>query len=501
VILLSPLAALAASPPVAGAVVREQLAYDPIRDFALEDYLTNSIYARAFGRIETDRGDLWFFEGRFQNHVTMRDLNVSPATLDAHLEAWQGLGLGETGWDGRIAGPVNLRVGALVERWGQLSVLSVADVLNPNDLRVGLLTPPEYLKIPVPMAIVGIGAGKLRFETVLVPFAGRDRLFLRETNWGPVRQDWTSGLIYEIKGWGEEGSPAFQTQQSVLDSLRALTIDMDPSSRRSLDEALLDSELPQAFWGNGEIAQRVEIEGRNALLAVMGGSLRSNQPLTSINEAVVDILRTQTLPEDQQEILELQETVLGNLAEVRWPRTWVAGAEGSALVGPLQVSAETLWTQRSIVRLSYGRATTTPSLGVGLGLLYARDSSFTVTVEGRYLHLFDPPEELLLSRPDHVQVAALARWTLARGRLTLQAGGMFDPTFRESAGAGPAVTWRATDHVQLELGGVVLLGSSPAPEGLLGAADPGTDALTYAGGPVSFIQNNDAVTLAVQFIR
>jgi hypothetical protein len=380
-------------------VVREQVAYDPTRDFALEDFLTNSVYARTFGRIETDRGDRWFFEGRLQNHVTLRDLNPA-ASLDPHVEGWADVGLGETGWSGRLGDAADLRVGALIEPWGRLNVLSVADVLNPRDLREGLLTPPELVKIPVPMAVLGVGSKALRAETVLVPFAFHDQLFLRETNWSPVRQGWAPDLLFRMEDWLPPDSDQTLTAQEVLDNLHDLAIDPDPSTRRALDQAVLGNQLPQAFWGNGELAERIELTGPNAMVAVMGGSLRATEPATRLNRALVDVLRTRTLPDtsDPNAILDLQDRVLGDIVTVDWPRTWVAGADGSVLAGPVQVSAEALWTQRSIVRLPYLRARTVPSLGVGLGLLYLRGSSLAVTVEGRYVHLFDAPVHPLVTR-------------------------------------------------------------------------------------------------------
>src|SRR5262245_18299274 len=143
-------AAQAAEPPTIGGTVRAQFAYDPVRDYAYEDFFTDSTYARAWAEGEFERGDRWFIEGRFQHHLLMGDESCSQR-FTPRVKGWWDLGLGESGWDGKIGGPVSLRIGALVANWGKLDLLPVADVLNAHDFRAGLLAPVEYQKIPEPL--------------------------------------------------------------------------------------------------------------------------------------------------------------------------------------------------------------------------------------------------------------------------------------------------------------------------------------------------------------
>src|SRR5687768_14667284 len=152
-LLLMPLAHAADAPTIGGSL-RAQRSYDPVRDFDAEDFLAESNYARAWANGELPRGDRRFVDGCFQHHFWMADTKVGQVP-DPEFEGWWDLGLGESGWGGRIGnGPVDLRVGALIERWGKLDLLPVADVLNARDFRAGLLAPVEFQKLPEPMAVL-----------------------------------------------------------------------------------------------------------------------------------------------------------------------------------------------------------------------------------------------------------------------------------------------------------------------------------------------------------
>ena len=73
------------------------------------------------------------------------------------------------------------------------------------------------------------------------------------------------------------------------------------------------------------------------------------------------------------------------------------------------------------------------------------------------------PSTLLFSVPDHFQVAGGVRWSVLGERLTLQMGGIYDLSYQEYMAAGPLAAWRVNDHLQFELGGVVLQGFKTPP--------------------------------------
>ncbi|MEZ4235865.1 MAG: hypothetical protein R3F59_06820 [Myxococcota bacterium] len=489
--------AAASAAPTVGGVLRPELAIDlPGEKNQLPGEFSTDVntFGRAFARDETQRGDLWFFEARFQHHAWF----PQGAEGLGETEGWWDMGLGETGFDGKLGGPVRLRIGALVERWGKLDLLPVADVINPRDGRSGLMTPLEYQKIPVPMATVVVGNDTFRSKTSLIPFSTADRLWLRETDWSYVRQGWTDAYLSSIKGWRDPDGDVANGWNSLVTSLRLSQQELGPSLRRGLDQAVNGKNIPEALLVNGEIAQRFELRLHSLDLAVMGGLLRSRQPQTALDPAIVDFLKGGVAPSDddivafQQEVV--QPALQGGPLDVSWPRTAVVGADGSALVGPVQVRGEAMWQSHRVVRQPWGQSTTVPQLGAGLGLDYFRGSSFQLTLEARWLHLFDPPAKMVLSLPDQVQLAGGLRWSFVRDQVFVQLGGAYDVSFAEGL-VRPTVGVRATDWLQLELGAVVLGGlDTPPPAGL-------EEALTYQGGPLSYWSQNDAITFAVSLIR
>ena len=457
-----------------------------------EDVLTQHTWARMFASDETERGDRWFLEGRFQHHVLVGD----------DVEAWYELGLGESGWDGRLGGPespARLRAGVLRERWGKTDLLPVLDVLNPTDARIGPLTDPAHRRLPVPMATLQLGTGRFRSETTVIPFAGADRLWLRETDWSLIRQDMVEDFIQNdlgrdplVDGWFDELPLADQdVLRPTIDAALENVQNLDPSLRRGQDYTTNTDGLPQAFVGNGELAQRLEWRGNNVDVALVGGLLRSTFPQAVLDAEFRNVLEQEALPQGTDEQSALQQAALvGTPLEVTWPRTAMAGIEGSGLVGPLQVRAEAgYWTDR-VVRRHFGNSQTVPQAAAAVGIDYVRGTTFLATLEARWQHLFDAPGDLVFSKPDQVQIALGVQASFLAERLKLTVGGAYDASFQELM-LRPTLAWRVSDRVQLEAGGLVLEGfETDAPAGLL-------EALTYEGGPASFWSQNDSVTVAL----
>lgn len=84
-------------------------------------------------------------------------------------------------------GPLEMRLGKQIVRWGKTDQLSPVDVLNPEDLREGITWETEDRKIPVWMARLKAFRGPFGLEGVLVPFFEPHDVNIFGTDWAVFR--------------------------------------------------------------------------------------------------------------------------------------------------------------------------------------------------------------------------------------------------------------------------------------------------------------------------
>lgn len=490
--------------PVVGGTVKPTVWADLVPgDFEDEDVVEVDTWARLFANGELPSRDRWFVEARLQHHALF-----GPSDTGTPTEGWWELQLGDTGWNGKVAGPVRLRTGALVETWGTMNLLPVSDVLNARDFRNGLRQDTAFQKLSAPMAVLAVEDHGVRFETTWVPFPVYDRMWLRDTDWSYVRPGFTEGLLSDASGFAISGGDSAATIANVMLTNASHSIgDLAPQNRRNLDQSFTTSSVPEALFFNGDVAERMRISGPRGSVVLTGGWLRSRQPLSALSPVFEGLFRTQVNSLTTQDLSTFSED---GVLQVEWPRTALAGLEGATLAGPFQLRLDSMFKTKQVVRRWYGQSATSPWLGAGAGLDWAHGSAWQVTLEARWQHLFEPPSELMFSLPDQVQVAGGVRWTTARDRIVAQLGGVFDATFLEGF-VRPSLTWRARDHVQLELLANVIAGSTAPAAGFLAGPLVTPDALSpaerrllafrYAGGPLSYFQQNDEIGLSVTFQR
>ncbi len=480
---------LLASPALAqevGAIVRPELVVDAADDRPGEDHTEVHTRVRAFARGDTERDGTWFVEVRAGHHVLVGD----------DTEGWWEASMGESGWEGEVAGPVRLRVGNLVERWGKLDLLPVADVLNPRDLTQGPLVPQEFQRIPIPMLTVSVGSDTVRSETTFIPFASHDKLWTRGTDWSYMRNGLAEDMTARMATW--EGETAFLLTP-LLQNAGATPSTFDPSQRRALDLAVADKGLPQALFTNGELAQRFEFLGNGFDVAVMGALMRNRQPGTTLDPYLAQLLRERRLPDlaeaqatEDGGLAPLGEALAGGPLKANWPRTGFAAIEGSGVVGPLSLRGEAAYTSHKVVRQWYGQATTTPLVSAGVGAVYLRGTAIQISAEARYERRIDAPDELLMVAPEDLMLAGGGRFSFARDRFRLQLGGSYSVAFAEWMFL-PKLEWRASDALRAEVGALLLDSPWNAPPGM-------PRALIYEGGPAGYFSQNDSVTFALTWV-
>lgn len=463
-----------------GLTVAPQVVSDLQTERPAEDVVETYTWIRMWA--SGDDGDLrWFLEGRALHLILIGE----------DTESIVGPVLGETGVEVPV-GPLYLRAGSLVERWGRLDLLPVTDVLNGRDLRVGPQVPPEFVRLPAPMARLQYPQRWGSAELVWIPVPATDRASPLGTDWSLIRQGMLEGLIEDASTY--EGDPLTEELlQDTISGLGAGLTQLNPWTRWSLSEALGVAGLPPATGIGSDVAGRVELRLGRWDAALMGGWLRSRQVAPTINGEFSTYIQEERLPTliEQEALLE----TLSDPMEIRAPQAAVAGVELGGLLGPIGLRAESLWRSSVIVTQPWLSATERPQLAVGAGADYAR-GQWVFAIEASWRRLFDPPAALWLMAEDWVQVGGGVQGRFLRDKASLQLGGVYDVTFNEYL-FQPTFDYRISDAFAVNAG-VTLIGSAEA-----GQTAPVTfqEAMTFSGGPFGYWGDNDAVRVGLKWIR
>lgn len=463
----------------AALLVRVESAIDLAADRATEDDL--ELRSSVVGRAASRGSSRWFLEVEGQ-HLLLA------GWPEGEVEGAFSAHVGESGGEGRLAGPLRLRVGNLVERWGRLDLLPVADLIAPRDLSAGPLVDPDRIRLPAPMIRLQAGGGHGRAELSWLPFSAADRVRVSGSDWSLLRQGMVSGLLADMQGW-EGDALTEELVRDAIGGLQAQLDDLDASSRRAVVAALGEQGRPEDLGLAGDLALRLEGDAGPLDGALMGAWMRSRQPMLNLDPTLRGLLQEERLPGLTDQGSLLAQAPL----EVAWPRTFVVAAELGLPLGPVGLRVEGAWLSDRVVARQWMGGATSPELSVGLGLDWAPLSSLALGAEGRWRLLLDPPSDPWLRAQSQVELALGGRLGMLRDRLHLQAGGAVDLAFAEWLLRGE-LAWRASDLVELGVGALLLGGPDAPPVDL-------RRALAWEGGPLGYWGDNDCLTIRASVYR
>lgn len=463
-----------------GLIVESQVAVDTAWDRPGEDRLEWRQWVDASARGDTEHG-------RWQLAVWgSHELLVG---MDTEA-AWE-VQAGESGWEGKL-GPVGLRVGHLVERWGNLDLLSTLDALNGRDLRAGPLTPLRRTRLPAPLVRLQAGGTAARAELTVLPFGARDRVALWGTDLAVARQGMPAQLAQDAASWPGGDPFSEDLAQDLAATLAARLRELDAQTRRGAEAALAAAGGPRPLDETVDVGGRVEATLGRVDAAVVGAWLRNRQPVPTAAPALTGVLRAQTLPglADQEALLDASSAGV----RTRWPRTALAGLELGTVLGTVGIRTESAVVSHRSLSRTWLRGTTRPVFSQGLAVDRAWGSWLTVALEGRYTRVFDPPADLMMvAAPHGWELGGVARLTAARDRLGVELGGLANLVFAE-AFLRPGLSWRVSDAWELGGGAVIFLSESRA-------ATRWDQALRWDRGPLSYASDADAAFLSLRWIR
>jgi len=482
--LLLPLGTAHADDARAHFTLQPRVVVDLAHDRPMEDVGEAWTWMRAHATGPAKNGR-WFLEVQ-ADYVVLMGLHE-----DTDLEAATNLWMGESGWAGDL-GPVFVRAGHLVERWGAMDLLPVTDTIGARDLRAGPLIPLEHARVPAPMARLEVGEDKLRASVLLLPFGTASRVPLWGTDFSMLRQGMVEGLLADAATWSDDPILA-QPYQRIFSGLEDGIAALDAQTRRGLEGALAQTGTPRPLWEAGEVGAEVQSRLGPVDLALTGAWIRRRVPVPQLDPTLAQLVATQTLPAFS-DIETALGTVDSSALSSERPRTLTAGLAAQTLVGAHGLRAEANYTHAAVIPMPWFDYAQSPQWTFGAAVDRATSTRFTVLLEGRWRHLTaPPPDALMVGLPDHLEVAGGIRATFARERLSAELGTLVDLTFSEVA-AQPSLRYRASDTFDLGAGAVVF--ASPTP-----AAVTWTDAMDYNGGLIGYSSDADAIWLDARWLR
>ncbi len=429
-----------------------------------------------------DRTDLQIFEawveGRLELSATLSDaveLRVAPAF-------WLAYGLSESG-DARTvgdvlvpeaaltwrSGPARLRVGTLVFQWGASDLVGPSDVLNPYDLRRGLVAPPREVEIPQLAAELTLREGPWALALVVEPLYTGSRFFL---------SGWDTGLTRVITA---QGVPLPNLEEiyrkNALDRVGDQLLSWNPPGASPADwtyAARLTADLEPLTLGASAVY------GFEALPAV-----DLDPDLVRVTSAVFDAVgRGTPLPLGDLSFAESLGRVLAGAEQGRalfsgtYPRRGLLGVDASLALDPIVLKLDVaLSLSRSFYTQAF-RPIRLPSVTGVLGVDYAYGTTVQLTIEAFAVGALDLPADTRLAlfepRPDAAAtgsmtaaatagralwlpgVSALARVALAEG-LTIETAALATAT-RGDFLLAPMLAWQLRDTQALRVGAIIVGG-------------------------------------------
>jgi hypothetical protein len=416
---------------------------------------------------------------RARLHVTSRFKRWAKVRLEARLTHWVScerpgsdqvlwLGNGEA-WRSRAEvelgeayvdlylGPVDLRLGQQIVSWGLSELINPNDVVNPRDLRQGLLAFDDDLRLPVLAVRASYHWRWLKVEAVWLPL------------FKPHRMD-LYGSDFALLGPGASSRLA-QAEHHVERLL-------DPTLHRLAQPLLLQTQRPADDLTGSAAGFRVAVAHRGwdvALQYFFGWDLT---PALTVDEQLYGLaVEGRLFVNDNINLAALLPLMEGrSLYRSTFERTHQLGLSVGKVFEQVAVKLDVSYQpDRGFLRTDpvagpYGNDVIDlrvehHTLGSALSVEYAWGSKLVALLQGVHLALLDrrrsDTRELMgfLREPHAAVLVALVRLQLLRQTLLITAAGAVD-LLHGSFTLAPMVHYRITDQWRVGVGALVFEGKA-----------------------------------------
>jgi hypothetical protein len=388
--------------------------------------------------------------------------------------------LGDT-WFQIRTGKMTVRAGLETMKWGQNTLLSVLDRLNPTDFTMALggagLDDP---KIPLPAVRATFNLAPVAVELLYIPFFRPQRAALYGRDFAAMRP----GMLEEtLPGLLPSTSSGVVNQQieGVGERLVEALVATDAYARDGIGSYLI-ADLPEEFPWHGDFGARLGATGRG--FDVNGYFLWhvEDRPAVTLHDGIRRPLLQSRLP-NSNELTQLTNPG-AELVSTSYKRAISTGADIAVVAGDFVISGEAGFFTNTVHYRKTLEPYRSPMVRYSIELRYTFASTFSLTVGAEHDIIVTPAADTLLERQHNVSVVLLAILRVLRERVQIMASGSYNPVWQDLY-VHPRVTIELQDRVTAVFGLQLFESFRPDAENSLDGF------LAYRGGPLGYFRAND----------
>jgi hypothetical protein len=472
-----------------GGYLYDRFSMDMLHEGKGEDVFDNRFRANLYTTISFPAGARIFIEGDLRHFVVGETSREPPWYLfnSRNVKARHELELGEA----YVYLPnrfLNLRVGNQIMRWGSGVFNKPTDVLNPTDMREGLVNDLEAPLVPVPMVHLDRDLGPVNIAGVWIPFFVQNKVNL-------LGQDWSA-----LGGFAAHpGLPGAAAMGAMAGQMQGL---LHPTIEDRMQPLLLASDPPPDDLTGSQLGVRMQTRVLGADVGLQYFWGWDKFPITKINQQAFELLSMtsgldKNSPDYGKTLLEMMGTVEGllfnddgtsksltmnDLFRSHYERQHVVGGDLAAvLFNKVTLTLNGAWSPERTLYLASDAGMPAPvrkqAFSYAVGLEYHKGAWFDVMLEWYQFHVLglDDGEELFLidDQLSMVTAAVIVRF-LEFDAMELRLSGMYEVSMRNWF-FFPRLSYKFTQDLRAGAGvmmqGVLPGGNQAGPAGLFDQND------------------------------
>ena len=280
-------------------------------------------------------------------------------------------------------GPVRLRIGKQIIRWGKTDQISPVDNLNSQDMRLFIIPSYEDRKIPNWMADVEFFKKNVRLEAVIIPFVEPNEVYFFDRNYSVFKQLKKSSAYYLDK------YPMLPAQRIYL--------------KNYVDSLETNKDIPDKTLENFQGGVRIGFSFENLDVAV--SYLNNFDPNPYIKYFPVSGIRIKEDFSGENVLTQLPFLKIENKdVEATYIRRNIYGVEFEGGVGDFGIRGELAYFDKTVFLTESLTSIQRSNLWYVLGIDYTGEDDLYLNVQLSHSHIFNYTDPILYFKEDNVSI-------------------------------------------------------------------------------------------------